>query len=89
MQTIIDSNTDDREWTLVEKIRVQLIKFGITDFGKLVIDKEAEQMLYDILTRDDINKVTLDDEGGLDIEYLENDPNGEEIKDNYNGTISS
>jgi hypothetical protein len=37
--------------------------------------------------RDDIDKVYVEEDGALIIEYLEENPNGEEIKDNYNGTI--
>jgi hypothetical protein len=85
MQTVILRNDNDREWTTLEKIRVELVKRGITQ--KVDIEEEAEELILNTLMRDDIDKVYVEEDGALIIEYLEENPNGEEIKDNYNGTI--
>ena len=87
MQTVILRNDNDREWTTLEKIRVELVKRGITQ--KVDIEKEAEELILDTLMRDDVDKVYVEADGTLVIEYLEENPNGEEIKDNYDGTLRS
>jgi len=87
MQTVILRNENDREWTTIEKIRVELVKRGVSQ--PVEIEKEAEEMILETLMRDDVDKVYVDTEGALVIEYLEESPDGEEIKDNYDGTLRS
>ena len=53
---------------LDEQIRELLLSFGVTT--PVEIEEEAKPYILDALTNPDIDKVYVDSEGGLCIEYL-------------------
>ena len=64
MQTVNDNN---EEFNIDLKIIELLAKYGVTQTVK--IDEGSEMVIYQALTKEDIDKVYVDEEGGLCIEY--------------------
>ena len=56
-----------------ERIKTHLLFYGITEHVE--IEDEAEEMILQALESDDIEQVSIDDEGGLLIEYKDDVPN--------------
>lgn len=60
-----------QELTTIEKIRSLLLSYGITD--NILIEEEAESMILNALEKDNVFDVRIDEEGGLVIEFDENE----------------
>ncbi len=60
-----------QELTTIEKIRSLLLSYGITD--NFLIEEDAESMILTALEQDNVFDVRIDEEGGLIIEFDENE----------------
>jgi hypothetical protein len=66
IKRIYNYTMNTQEPTIKQQIRARLEHFGITE--SVYIEKEVEEIILNALNADDVERVYLDEEGGLVIE---------------------